>query len=320
MHKKEHLPVNRSGRQADLLILGYQDSGADIAYVLRESTNSKIITPDLSPSPNEHEGWCFPDSEAGILSAVSNGATHLWANTILFASHPLQASSKLSPYAKIVRVIGQPPLLVEKYDDKAYLNDLLRQHNRSLTLPRSLTLNTSSLPDLTTLKIPYPIVTKPVRGRGSHGVRVCDDLSVLSAHIHSLAQESPSIMLEEYLSGEEATVTIMPPSPPGIPKHWALPVVTRFNHMDGVAPYNGVLAVMNNSRVVAEEVVKADKGYEEVIQECEEVGNLLGTKAPIRIDVRRFSKEMDSKFSLFDINMKPVSLVAPFPLVILRLN
>lgn len=305
---------------ADLLILGYQDSGADIAFVLRDSTNTKVLTPTLSPSPNKHEGWCFPDSESGILAAVSNGATHLWANTLLFASHPLQASPMLSPYAKTVHVVGPPPLLVEKYDDKAYLNNLLRQCNRSLTLPRSWTLNTRSLPDLKLLNLPYPIVGKPVRGRGSHGVKVCHNLSALCAHIQSLAKESPSIMLEEYLGGEEATVTVMPPSPPEIPKYWALPVVTRFNHTDGVAPYSGVVAVVNNSRVVAEEAVKADQRYEEVVRECEEVGNLLGTKAPIRIDVRRFSKEIGSKFCLFDINMKPVCLVALFLLVILWLN
>ncbi|PNP81819.1 hypothetical protein FNYG_04845 [Fusarium nygamai] len=45
-------------------------------------------------------------------------------------------------------------------------------------------------------------------------------------------------MVEEYLAGEEATVTVMPPTSRG-GSYWALPVVTRFNHIHGVAPYNG---------------------------------------------------------------------------------
>lgn len=31
-------------------------------------------------------------------------------------------------------------------------------------------------------------------------------------------------------------------------RYCALPVVTRFNHQDGIAPYNGVVAITTNSR------------------------------------------------------------------------
>jgi len=48
-------------------------------------------------------------------------------------------------------------------------------------------------------------------------------------------------MIEEFLSGEEATVTVMPPSK-GWDEYWDLLIVMRFNHEEGVAPYNGVVA------------------------------------------------------------------------------
>lgn len=67
---------------------------------------------------------------------MKNGATHLWANTIVFNSHPLQKSEKLTPYASDLRVVGQPPSLVENFDDKEYLNDRLRELG-GYTLPRS---------------------------------------------------------------------------------------------------------------------------------------------------------------------------------------
>ena len=69
--------------------------------------------------------------------------------------------------------------------------------------------------------------------------------------------------------------------------------------MDGMAPCNGVVAVMKNSQEVEESAVKADGRYEEVAQECNKEGSLLGTKAPIRIGIRRFGKEKGSKFCLF---------------------
>lgn len=55
-------------------------------------------------------------------------------------------------------------------------------------------------------------------------------------------------MVEEFLAGEEAIVTVVSPTQGGDAKCWALPVVTRINHQDRVAPYNGVVAVTTNSR------------------------------------------------------------------------
>lgn len=275
---------------------------------MKSDCQISVITPKQPPNPIIDSDWCFPDTEDGILEAVTAGATHLWANTILFATHPLQESEKLTRFAKSVSVIGQPPRLVEAYDDKAFVYKIMKSHG-GFTIARSATFTASD--DLSKLlkeqNFDYPIVAKPVRGRGSYGVKLCKDEEMLRAHAKFLFDESPKIIVEEYLVGEEATVTIMPPAASKPGKYWALPIVTRFNHSDGVAPYNGTVAVTSNSRVVTAGKYSRDPAYERVAKECEELAGLIKATAPIRIDVRRFKE--GSSFALFDINMKPVSVI-----------
>ncbi len=206
-------------------------------------------------------------------------------------------------------MIGQPPLLVEKFDDKEYTNNLLRASG-SFTMPQGWTVNLCIDPQsfLVEQNLPFPLVGKPIRGRGSQGVKVCYCFDELYDHLRALSKDSSTVMLEEYLSGEEATVTVMPPSE-GHPEYWAMPIVTRFNHEGGVAPYNGVVAVTANSRVLMPEEVEKDEKYEQAAKECVKVAKLLRVTAPIRIDIRRFNKDPGSQFALFDINMKPVSCI-----------
>ena len=292
-------------------VVGYRDSGADIAFVLQKA-GTHVITPDKQPSPTSQDGWCFPDTEEGILSAIELGATHLWANTILFDSHPLQKSDALDSVACQVQVVGQPPKLVEWYDDKNHVNNLLRK-NGGFSMPWSYILD--SVADSSLEQLPFPVVAKPARGRGSHGVKLCKDPRDLKSHLEFLMDESPHFIIEEYLTGQEATVTVMPPSG-GNPYYWALPVVERFNHDDGIAPYNGIVAITQNSRVITQAEFEGDDAYNEVCKQCVRVAELLRMTAPIRIDVRRHSE--GSNFALFDVNMKPVRLtcVSQQPLLI----
>ncbi|KAJ5093535.1 glutathione synthetase ATP-binding domain-like protein [Penicillium angulare] len=303
---------------------GYRDSGADIAYTLKKA-GTTVLTPVESPDPSNQDQWCFPDTEEGILAAISKGATHLWANTVLFAEHPLQTSLQLTPHESI-RVVGQPPLCADQFDDKSFTNDLLREQG-GLTLPKSWTIDDPRPTDrsevaqnqlqvtldnvLISINDNYPIVAKPVRGRGSHGVKICRNSSELREHLIYLFDESPRVLVEEYLTGEEGTVTILPPGEP-IPGlktdetkrlHRSLPPVTRFNHVDGIAPYSGKVAVTVNSRAVTAAEMEVDPAYGKIMEECATVAGLLGTTAPLRIDIRRFRE--GSKFALFDINMKP---------------
>jgi len=97
-------------------------------------------------------------------------------------------------------------------------------------------------------------------------------------------------------------VTVMPPNSERT-EHWSLPIVTRFNHAAGTAPYNGVVAVTANSKKISQEAHDSDPHYQETARQCAEVAKLLKATAPIRIDIRRFAP--GSQFALFDVNVKP---------------
>lgn len=193
-------------------------------------------------------------------------------------------------------MVGQPPLLVEKFDDKEFVNNRLRA-NGSFAMPRGWTVSLSTLPrsSLQKQNLPFPIVGKPTRGRGSQGVKVCDSLEELYDHLQSLSGYSPIVMLEEYLSGEEATVTVMPPAVE-LPRYWAVPMVTRFNHANGIA----VVAVTANSRTISHQEIMKDYRYMEASRQCEEVAKLMQATAALRIDIRRYNQDPEAPFALFD--------------------
>jgi hypothetical protein len=80
--------------------------------------------------------------------------------------------------------------------------------------------------------------------------------------------------------------------------------------VDGVAPYDGAVAVTENSRAITA-AESNEPTYKQVAEECERAAQELALTAPIWIDVRRFKDPADSKFALFDVNMKPVCLYLP---------
>lgn len=193
------------------------------------------------------------------------------------------------------------PRKVDEHDDKNFVNSLLRKDGR-FRLPESRILNTADASCM--FGLTFPAVGKPVRGRGSYGVKVCHTEAQLTAHLGELLKENPLVMVEAYLPGEEATVTVMPPSKEQS-KYWSLPIVVRFNHHDGIAPYSGAVAVTQNSRTLSNNELEADSTYNDICTQCEQVAELLQVTAPIRIDVRRASERRGAKFAMFDINMKP---------------
>lgn len=116
------------------------------------------------------------------------------------------------------------------------------------------------------------------------------------------------LILQEYCAGEEVTITVLPPgtyTSGGQPKHWSLPIITRFNHHNGIAPYNGVVAVTANSRALTQAEHDADPVYKEAQELAAYAAELCGATAPMRIDGRR--REAGGRIVLFDVNMKPVS-------------
>ena len=280
---------------------GYIDSGADIAFSLQQSNGCNVVTSDEQPDPAKHAGWAFPDHLDGINSALKKGANVLWTNTIMFSEHPLAADKDILESYPDIKVVGQPPAIVNMFDDKAYTNDLLRKTGR-FTMPSAWTISADDPKHKEILaSIPLPAVGKPVRGRGSHGVKVVRTLQELVDHVEALFKESPIVLVEEFLAGEEATVSVLPPT--GTQGYRALPAVIRTNHIGDIAPYNGVVAVTANSRAVRPEEADADAAYARAGRECENVAELLGCKAVMRIDVRR--RKAGGDFVLFDVNMKP---------------
>ena len=84
-------------------------------------------------------------------------------------------------------------------------------------------------------------------------------------------------------------------------KPWCLPAVKRCNHKNGIAPYNGVVAVIKNSSVLENDELNS-KEIIEVYNHCQKAAELLNIKGPIRIDCRA---DENGNYFLFDLNMKP---------------
>jgi len=291
---------------------GYRDSGADIAFALR-SRGRRVITPNKHPDPTNDADWSYPDSAEGIAAAIRSGATVLWANTVLWDKHPLRAAFDAG-----VGVIGQPPDLVERFDDKAEANGLLARHG--LPAPRSALVG-HGRPDV----IPpeqftsemvggFPAVVKPIRGRGSQGVSRVGSIPELLSAVQQLTTaranydgvEYPSYgtaaIVEEYLPGEECTVAVLPPGEyrvGGIERrfagYWSLPAVVRKGHVSGIVPYSGVEAVSQNSAV-------AVGIFERLAEACVTAAELVGPRAAVRIDCRQ---DAGGQWRLFDLNLKP---------------
>ena len=303
---------------------GYKDSSADIAYGLT-TLGVRVITPKKNPNPKYDSHWCFPDSNDGIKEAYNSGARIFWLNTVLYATHPITNFFNLD-----IAIVGQHPECVHKYDNKFVTNQILKKN--SLPIPNekllslmpekaSYEINMLKLNDKTLKKnkFIFPLVIKPLRGRGSQGVFKLDTFHDLLEKANYLFNDiieignrkyskyGNKLILEEFLSGEEITVSIMPPGIYFINnkkieklKHWALPIVKRFGHFDGIAPYNGVIAVAENSILLNSEEINKAK-YEKIISFCEKAAEIINAKAPIRIDCRFGNKE----YLIFDLNLKP---------------
>lgn len=295
-------PPGRNGSIKPMKPGGYSDSGTDIAYSLQQKGIS-IITPVKQPQIEQDLDWVFPDTQEGIQTALDRGATVIWLNTILYRGHPIEEfiDNGLS-------VIGQIPENVDKYDDKWVTNQLLQANG--LPIPKS-TLIAKENSNTHIVNLPFPLVTKPILGRGSQGVKLVSnkqELAIILDDMFTSGLYGDAIYLEEFLPGEEVTITVMPPGNyttkgESVQKkqYWSLPAVRRFNHENGVAPYNGKVAVVNNSAVL-DDVILASPKIKSLSGLCEEAAQLVNAMAPIRIDCRA---DADGNYFLFDLNMKP---------------
>jgi len=296
------LPPIKNGIQKPMKPGGYSDSGADIAYELKKN-GIHIITPIENPDINIDLDWVFPDTKEGIEHAISKGADTFWLNTVLYKKHEIEHF-----FDKKLQFIGQLPEKVDIYDDKYFTNEVLRKNQ--IPVPKSQLITSKDLTEYK-LSLSFPLVVKPIRGRGSQGVTLVKNQKELYNSLRNIFSDKEYgdiVLLEQYLNGQEITITVMPLGTYVINqneiKHetpWCLPAVKRFNHKDSIAPYNGNIAVINNSLVLSDDELKS-KEILEVYSHCQKAGELLQINAPIRIDCRA---DENGKYYLFDLNMKP---------------
>ena len=292
----------KDGIQKPMKPSGYSDSGADIAYELKKN-GIEIITPTKNPNIKNDKDWVFPDTKKGIKEALKKGANTFWLNTILYKNHVIE-----NFFDQNIQFVGQIPSQVDIYDDKFFTNHLLRENQ--IPTPKAQLISSENQVNYA-LNIDFHLVVKPIRGRGSQGVSLVKNKKELDDRLKMFFLKNEygnSVCVEQYLSGQEITITVMPAGIYNIEnqskriiKPWCLPAVKRFNHENGIAPYNGVVAVMENSSVLDNNELNSVT-IQETYQKCEAAAELLNIKAPIRIDCRSDEK---GKYFLFDLNMKP---------------
>lgn len=245
------LPPVKNGIQKPMKPGGYSDSGADIAYELKKD-KIRLVTPVEEPTIENDLDWVFPDTNKGIQKALDKGANTFWLNTVLYKNHAIE-----SFFDRDIKLIGQLPRLVDVYDDKFFTNELLRKNE--IPIPSAQLISIKNVTDYS-LNVDFPMVVKPLRGRGSQGVYLVKNKKELDdklSQIFSSKIYGDMVYVEQFLSGQEITVTVMPSGKYSVAnqerlhkKPWSLPAVKRFNHENGIAPYNGIVAVMENSKVL----------------------------------------------------------------------
>eukprot|EP00762_Andalucia_godoyi_P003382 ANDGO_06555.mRNA.1 hypothetical protein len=324
---------------------GYRDSSADIAFALhsRHSRHRcKVLVPAPHPDPAIDDHWAFPDTEESIRHVVDCGANVLWLNTILFNGHPIEKFQR--HHRSCIRAVGQPVHLTHKYDDKKVTNDLLiscgvraspsflatsrsslwphealqrdeldeRHANTTLVDVDSWNAESHIMQDC---GFTFPVVVKPVRGRGSAGVVRCDTPEVFVETVQRMIKDRSfgnALMVEPFLEGDEVTVTVMPPGQyiidgqqTAMEQYWCLPAVLRFSQVNGVMPSNREVPVIRNSKAVPKSLAHEDPIYKSLYEECVRAAQIVAPKAPLRIDARQSTRAPESPFFLFDLNMKP---------------
>jgi D-alanine-D-alanine ligase-like ATP-grasp enzyme len=230
----------------------------------------------------------------------------------LFDEHPI---AKFGSHENLY-VVGQSLDVVEKFEDKDVCQAAISAIGVPVPVQALVNLDTGSAQGqvesaVSANNYTFPIIVKPVRGRGSAGVKVVDSVAEAAKHIESLAgpKFGSKFLLEEYLSGRELAVTVMPPgtyaTTDGLHSeatHWTLPAIERTGHHGGVMPFSGVVPIQSNSKPAGD-----DDQVRAFAQHAIRVAQFLRATSPIRIDCREGA---DGVIKAIDINMKP-SMTGP---------
>lgn len=259
---------------------GYSDSGADIAFCLRNS-GIDVVTPCDEPDIYNDKDWVFPDTKEGIREALNAGAEVFWLNTVLYKGHPIDDFDG-------IYIVGQRTSDTAEFDDKYTINAKLRNESFPVVSEEIVDLENNKYSGK------YPCIIKPIRGRGSQGVVKCgNDEEFKEVLKKEIAEEiyGTRMIAGEFLSGNEITISVLPGGR-------SLPVVERFNHENGIAPYNGKVPVVENSRAVLNNTSQLDR----IVKACEEAVKKHDLKGLVRVDCRA---DESGEYKMFDFNLKP---------------
>jgi D-alanine-D-alanine ligase len=199
---------------------GYADSSADIAHALRLA-GVQVLTP--VPDPINDVDWSWPDTEEALMG-LSGRASVLWMNAMAPLLHPFHDSRRGHTAS-----VGQPGTLHVQIDDKAAARSackgsvelptsamvwqdsrVLSEHrdryqgeHTSLESLASSPLSVQAFLDSAGLK--FPVVCKPVSGRGSEGVELVRTPEALVEYSRrTFSAESETSVTEEEMPGVEA--------------------------------------------------------------------------------------------------------------------
>ncbi len=281
----------------------FKKSAADIAWSLSMKGVS-VITPREYPADKQEADWVFPDTDVGIERAYDLGARVFWLNTILHEGHAIDKWLEVG-----AEFVGQTPQATSSGADKFETNKKLRASGLSVASSRLVT-NVKESSEV------FPVVVKPVSGRGSEGVSIVqsmDELNERIQEIESSGQYDSEFMLEEMLPGEEISVIVMPPGKYFIEgdsitreKFWSLPPILRFNHQNGIAPCDDDIMESKNSCALTSKDIER-KNIRAILSECETAARIVGARAPIRVDCRQTDEGF---YKIFDLNMN-LNLAGP---------
>ena len=304
-------------------VWGYKDSSADIAAALR-ARGVNVVTFASTVVDSSDDGWSFGDTYSEISRALDKGANLIWANATLHTKHAVA----VLPAG--VSFVGHDPLAYEFMENKLWVGTKLRQLGLKIpTAYHAREINgrleyVSSCDMATTAIWPlgYPAVAKPVRGRGSWGVKVLHSaketsdflsqaVSIPSRRGISMARIAVGYMIEEYMPGIEITISVMPPSvkrPLTVTQdprvhvshsgYWCLPPLVRNCHIEGVLPYSrDVPAVFNTGTIV-----EVDAGVRKCMERCVHTAEFFKFRSLVRFDCRQ---DICGDFRVLDLNMKP---------------
>ena len=140
-------------------------------------------------------------------------------------------------------------------------------------------------------KLKFPLVVKPNSEGSSIGVKICKNLFILRENIKSLFKTYDSLIIENFIGGQEIQVAVLNGKALG-----AIELRPKRKFYDYKAKY---LKSAKTNHIMPANISK--KKYDEVLKIAEKAHKILGCRGVTRSDF----KFLNEKFYLLEINTQP---------------